>query len=68
MSHGAHISASSTRQKKDLIDILVRNFRAGLKDNEFCMWVTSEPLNVEDAKKALKNKVKNSVDYVKKGI
>ncbi len=54
--------------KEDLLDILVPYFRAGLKDNEFCMWVTSEPLNVEDAKKALKNKVKNSIDCVKKGI
>jgi PAS domain-containing protein len=53
--------------KEDLIDILVPYFRAGLKDNEFCMWVTSEPLNVEDAKKALKKKVKGLDGYIKKG-
>jgi len=53
--------------KEDLIDILVPYFRAGLKDNEFCMWVISEPLNVEDAKKALKKKVKDLDDYIKKG-
>lgn len=28
--------------KEDLIDILVPYFKAGLENNEFCMWVTSE--------------------------
>jgi PAS domain S-box-containing protein len=31
------------------------------------MWVTSEPLNAEDANRALKKKVKNLDDYIKKG-
>ena len=53
--------------KEDLIDILVPYFKAGLEDNEFCMWVTSEPLNVEDAERALKKKVKDLDDYIKKG-
>ncbi|MHC4719768.1 MAG: MEDS domain-containing protein, partial [Planctomycetota bacterium] len=53
--------------KDDLIDVLVPYFKAGLKNNEFCMWVTSEPLNVKDAKKALKKKVKGLDDYIKKG-
>jgi len=53
--------------KEDLLDILVPYFKAGLEDNEFCMWVTSEPLNVEDAKGALKRKVKGLDDYIKKG-
>jgi len=26
--------------KKDLIDVLVPYFKAGLENNEFCMWVT----------------------------
>ncbi|MHC4720030.1 MAG: MEDS domain-containing protein, partial [Planctomycetota bacterium] len=26
--------------KDDLIDVLVPYFKAGLKNNEFCMWVT----------------------------
>jgi len=55
------------RTKEDLLDILVPYFKAGLEDNEFCMWVTSEPLNVEDAKGALKRKVKGLDDYIKKG-
>jgi PAS domain S-box-containing protein len=53
--------------KKDLIDILVPYFKAGLENNEFCMWITSEPLNSEDAKRALKKKVKNLDDRIKKG-
>ncbi|MHC4640365.1 MAG: MEDS domain-containing protein [Planctomycetota bacterium] len=53
--------------KEDLIDILVPYFKAGLENNEFCMWITSEPLNSEDAKRALKKKVKNLDDYIKKG-
>ena len=39
--------------KQDLIDILVPYFAEGLKNNEFCMWVTSPPLDVEEAKTAL---------------
>ncbi len=53
--------------KEDLISILVPYFKAGLENNEFCMWVTSEPLNVEDAAKALKKEVKDLDDYIKKG-
>jgi hypothetical protein len=34
--------------KEDLFDVLVPYFKAGLETNEFCMWVTAEPLNVED--------------------
>jgi hypothetical protein len=53
--------------KDDLIDILVPYFKAGLENNEFCMWVTSEPLGVEDASRALKKVVKNLDTYIKKG-
>ena len=53
--------------KQDLIDILVPYFKAGLKNNEFCMWITSEPLGADEAKKALAKEVKNLDDYIKKG-
>lgn len=52
--------------KKDLTDILVPYFKAGLENNEFCMWITSKPLGVEDAKRSLKQAVKNLDDYFKK--
>ena len=53
--------------REDLVDILVPYFKAGLKNNEFCMWITSEPLKVEDAKAALKKVVKNLDHFIKKG-
>lgn len=39
--------------KQDLIDVLVPYFRAGLLSGEFCMWITSEPLGVDEAIEAL---------------
>ena len=53
--------------KEDCIDILVPYFKAGLENNEFCMWITSEPLKSEDAKKALNKVVKDLDSYIKKG-
>ena len=37
----------------DLSDILIPYFKAGLENNEFCMWVTSEPLAKAEAEKAI---------------
>ncbi|HSA95377.1 MAG TPA: PAS domain S-box protein [Acidobacteriota bacterium] len=42
---------------KDLREILVSYFRAGLASNEKCFWVCSEPLGVDKAKAALKRVV-----------
>ncbi|OGD19904.1 MAG: hypothetical protein A2W03_08495 [Candidatus Aminicenantes bacterium RBG_16_63_16] len=39
---------------RDLIEMLVPYFKKGLEANELCMWVTSEPLQVRQAKAALK--------------
>jgi PAS domain S-box-containing protein len=55
------------RTKEDLIEILVPFFRAGLEHNEFCIWITSEPLNAADAHKALNEQVRNLDDYIEKG-
>jgi PAS domain S-box-containing protein len=55
------------QSKEDLIDILVPYFKAGLENNEFCMWITSEPLHVEEARKELSKQVKNVDEYIKKG-
>ena len=49
---GAHFCLLyQTRQ--DLIDILAPYFAAGLANNESCIWVTSDPLNADDARQAL---------------
>jgi PAS domain S-box-containing protein len=63
---GTHI-CQFYRTREDLIDILVPYFKAGLENNEFCIWVTSEPLRVGEARAALKKAVKNLDDYIKKG-
>ncbi len=39
---------------EDLAETLVPYFKEGLAANEFCMWVTSAPLSVDEAKAALR--------------
>ena len=41
------------RTKKDMLDILVPYFTAGLAHNEFCVWVTSDFLTTDDALQAM---------------
>lgn len=53
--------------KDDLVDILVPYFRAGLSDNEFCMWVTSDPLGPEQAKEALRKATPDIDRYLENG-
>ena len=55
------------KSKQDLVDILVPYFVAGLKNNEFCMWVTAEPLNVEDAKSRMAEALPDFDVYLDKG-
>ena len=53
--------------KEDLMDIIVPYFKAGLENNEFCLWVTSQPLEVEEAKEALRRAVPDLDVYLEKG-
>jgi len=63
---GAHICQFyETRQ--DLLDILVPYFAAGLKNNEFCLWVTAAPLGVAEAERALAEAVPDLAAYKKRG-
>jgi len=55
------------RTEEDLIDILVPYFKAGLGNNEFCMWVTSPPLEVKAATASLTATVEDLDDYLEKG-
>jgi PAS domain S-box-containing protein len=43
--------------KQDLLDILVPYFKAGLENNEFCLWVISPPLTLEEVINALRKVV-----------
>ncbi len=55
------------RNVDELIDILVPYFKAGLKNNECCLWIASEPLNKEAAERALRKSVFNMDKYLEKG-
>ncbi len=63
---GTHI-CQLYHTKDDLTETLVPYFKAGLENNELCMWVTSEPLGVEDAKESLGKTVRDLSDYISKG-
>lgn len=43
--------------REDLVDSLVPYFKAGLENNEHCLWVTSEPFGASDARTMLRNAV-----------
>jgi hypothetical protein len=43
--------------KQDLLDTLIPYFKAGLEDNEFCLWVISQLLREEGAWSALRQAV-----------
>jgi len=55
------------QKKGDLLDILVPYFKAGLGNNEFCMWVCSEPLRAEEARRALAKVIPEFNSYREKG-
>ena len=63
---GTHI-CQFYQTKEDLIEVLVTYFKAGLENNEFCLWVTSQPLEVEDAKEALGKAIPAFNTYLEKG-
>jgi hypothetical protein len=50
-----------------LIDILVPYFQASLENNEFCLWVTSEPLIEEEARQAMEKAMPGFSRYVESG-
>jgi PAS domain S-box-containing protein len=52
---------------QDLVETLVPYFREGLAAREFCMWVTSPPLQVEEAKAALRAALPDLDDYIARG-
>ena len=53
--------------RQDLLDILVPYFKAGLESNEFCMWIISEPLDMEAAHVAMKKAVQDYDLYIRTG-
>ena len=62
---GTHF-CSFYESKRNLLAMLVSYFKAGLENNEFCVWVVSEPLSERDAWDGLRNAVPEFEDYVSK--
>jgi PAS domain S-box-containing protein len=55
------------RTKSDLFEILVPYFKVGLEENEFCLWVVSEPLKEGEAIEAIRKAMPNFDAYLEKG-
>jgi len=55
------------KTKQDLIGILAPYFKAGLENNEFCIWITPKSLTVRQAENAMMKAVPNFGEYLKKG-
>lgn len=52
--------------KEDLLQILVPYFKAGLVNNEYCLWITSDPITVEIAFEALRKEIHDFAKYEEK--
>lgn len=63
---GTHI-CQFYESKDDLLDVLVPWFTEGLRGNELCVWILSEPLSSQDALDALKLAVPELAGYIEKG-
>ncbi len=53
--------------KEDLMDTFVPYLKAGLENNELCIWIIPEFLSVEEAKKFLRKTISDIDIYLKKG-
>jgi len=53
--------------KEELMDILASYFKVGLENNEFCLWVISQPFKLEDAKETLRRVIPDLNVYLEKG-
>jgi PAS domain S-box-containing protein len=53
--------------KEELLDILVPYFKAGFENNEFCLWITAEPLDKQEALEAFSRALPNLKVYLEKG-
>jgi PAS domain S-box-containing protein len=53
--------------EKDLLSVLLPFFKAGLENNEYCIWVTSAHIAAEEAYNALKKSVPQLDHYLQRG-
>lgn len=62
-SHVAHFFGSS----EELREILVPFFKAGIENNERCLWVVREPLGEDEARSALESEVPDLAERERAG-
>jgi PAS domain S-box-containing protein len=55
------------RNEDEMLDIIAPYFRAGLKNNELCLWITSGTAEKETAKNTLKKNIIDFDQYLEKG-
>lgn len=55
------------RTKEDIADLLVPYLKAGLDNNELCLWVTAEPLEAAEARSVLHRVIPNLDHYLATG-
>jgi PAS domain S-box-containing protein len=60
---GTHM-CSFYASKEDLLEILVPYFKAGLENNEYCLWITSDPITVDEATKAMRAALPDFDEYL----
>ena len=53
--------------KEDLLDLLVPYFKTALENHEFCLWVAATPLEVQEARQAMSEKVPDFERYETEG-
>lgn len=66
MRWGAHLCQFYENQM-DLIETLVPFFKAGLENNEYCIWITAESLDRKKAVETLKSSIPDFYLYLTKG-
>lgn len=54
------------KSQEDLLQILVPYFKTGLINNEFCLWITSDPITATIASEALRKEIPDFDKYEKK--
>jgi len=53
--------------REDLVDCLVPYFKTGLEHDEYCLWVTADPLTVEEAQARLRTAVPDLATRAQRG-
>ena len=52
--------------KEDLLELLVPYFKAGLENNEYCLWIIADPMTIDDALRGLQKTVPDFQKYLQK--